>query len=253
MNTETFPPENARLRLKEPIGWWAAGESFRNALTALSDGGFKLFAYLCLQADRRTGRFQATQRELAAALGKSRRILGTYVAELQAKAICNVRAGKNQFAPTIFEISDAYWPYHRSAEASPPAEEKTYVTSVREWFLGLGCAKEQFGAADVETARTLQHRGIALAVVQDALLVGACRKWTSWLNGAAPEPIGSLRYFEPLIAELLEQPFPPGYSSYLRRKNEQFAQTWKESVRSSAHSDSRVKRTRTERPDPGMP
>ena len=57
--------------LKEASGWFAAGDSFRRAVTALSDGAFKLFAYICLEADRRTGRLLMTQTELAQALGKS--------------------------------------------------------------------------------------------------------------------------------------------------------------------------------------
>jgi hypothetical protein len=52
--------------LKEASGWFAAGDSFRRALTGLSDGAFKLFAYICLEADRRTGRLLMTQTELGA-------------------------------------------------------------------------------------------------------------------------------------------------------------------------------------------
>ena len=37
--------ESGRLRLKEPSGWCAAGNRFQRALTRLSDGAFKLFAY----------------------------------------------------------------------------------------------------------------------------------------------------------------------------------------------------------------
>ncbi len=69
--------------LKEAFGWFAAGSSFRRALATLSDGAFKLFSYLCLEADRRTGRYEAVQAELAKAIGKSRRIVGKYVEELE--------------------------------------------------------------------------------------------------------------------------------------------------------------------------
>jgi len=44
--------ENERLSLKESSGWFAAGASFRRALTVLSDGAFRLFALICLEADR---------------------------------------------------------------------------------------------------------------------------------------------------------------------------------------------------------
>jgi len=56
----------------------------------------------------------ATHKELAAALGKSKRIVGTYVAELEAKEVCKVLSGKNQFMATVYEISDLPKPrYHR--------------------------------------------------------------------------------------------------------------------------------------------
>src|SRR6266487_4682459 len=74
----------------QPAGWFAAGDGFRKALMLLSDGAFRLFSFLCLEADRHTGQHQATQKELAGALGKSKRIIGNYVAELQAKGICDV-------------------------------------------------------------------------------------------------------------------------------------------------------------------
>ena len=87
MTDPSCSQKNKGLTVKEPAGWFAAGDSFRKALMLLSDGAFRLFSFLCLEADRHTGRHQATQKELAGALGKSKRILGNYVAELQAKGI----------------------------------------------------------------------------------------------------------------------------------------------------------------------
>lgn len=232
MTDPSFTPKTERLVLKESAGWFAAGDSFRRALNVLSDGAFKVFAFLCLEADRRSGRHEATQKELAAALGKSKRIIGAYVAELQAKGICNIQPGENQFARTVFEISDRYWPYHRGGESPEHPEQEAYVASVREGFLSLGCGIGKFGAAEVHAARNMQARGIPLAVIQDAMLLGACRKYTSWLNGEALEPIRSLHYFEPLIAEIQTNPVPPGYSAYLRKKVGQLAKSWSESVKS---------------------
>jgi hypothetical protein len=60
---------NERLSLKQTTGWFPAGDAFRKALAILSDGAFKLFAYLCLEARHR--RFQTTHKELAFAMGKS--------------------------------------------------------------------------------------------------------------------------------------------------------------------------------------
>ena len=154
------------------------------------------------------------------------------VAELEAKEICKVRPGKNQFTATVYEISDRYWPYHRTPSRLESPKIKAYAESVRECFEGLGCASGKFGAAEIETARHMQERGVALALIQDAMLLGACRKYESWLNGAVSEPIRSLHYFEPLVTELQEKVLPPGYSTYLRSKVRQLAKSWDESANS---------------------
>ncbi len=233
MTDQTCTSTNERLRLKQATGWFAAGDGFRNALSLLSDGAFRLFAYLCLEADRRSGRIRSTHQQLAAALRKSKRAVGTYVAELEARGVCHVKAGKNQFAGTIIEISDSYWPYHRAVADSPESpEQKSYVDSVREYFLALGCGSGKFGAAEVAAAKDLHRRGIPLGVIQEAMLMGACRKYSSWFEGRAPEPIRTLAYFESLIAEIQEKPFPQGYSAYLRKKVKQFGELWNESLKS---------------------
>ena len=78
----------SRLRLKQSSGWFVADDSFRQALDRLSDGAFKLFALLCLEAERPSGRVTFRQTELARKLGKSRRSVGTYLKDLQEKGIC---------------------------------------------------------------------------------------------------------------------------------------------------------------------
>lgn len=232
MTDPSFTAKRERLTLKESAGWFAAGDSFRRALSVLSDGAFKLLALLCLEADRRTGRHQATHKELAAALGKSRRIISSYVAELKAKGVCNIEPGENQFARTVLEIADSYWPYHRNGDSPELPEQQAYVASVREHFLSLGCAIGKFGASEARSARDMQQRGIPLAVIENAMLMGSCRKYSAWLNGGAVEPIRSLRYFEPLIAEIQEQPFPAEYTRYLRTKVEQLTKSWNELAKS---------------------
>lgn len=234
MNDQSFPPMNERLSLKQTTGWFPAGDTFRKALASLSDGAFRLFAYLCLQADRRTGRIQTTHKELALTLGKSKRAIGAYVAELEAQGICGMNPGKNQFAHTVFEISDSYWPYCRSDDRPESPEEKTYVEAVRGYFLSLGCGSGKFGVAAVADARDLQRRGIPLTVIEEAMLLGACRKYSSWFEGRASEPIQSLRYFDQLIAEIQQKPLPQGYPAYLREKVKKLAALWCEALKSAA-------------------
>jgi hypothetical protein len=220
----------AKLRIKEPVGWLVAGEGYRCALGLLSDGAFKLFAYLSLQADRRTGCMTATHKELAAALGKSKRVVGTYVAELEAKEVCKVLSGKNQFVATVYEIADRYWPYHREPSSQELPEIQAYVESVRECYEKLGCTNGKLNAAGVETARKLHGRSIPFSVVQGAMLLGACRKYESWLDSGPSEPIRSMAYFEPLVAEAQANPLPDGYSGYLRGKLRRLAESWNKST-----------------------
>jgi hypothetical protein len=216
-------PRDKAPTLKESSGWFAAGNSFRRVLPLLSDGAFKMFAYICLEADRRTGRYQAGQTELAAALRKSRRIVGQYIRELERKGVCNVCDGKNQYARTCFEIRDEYWPYNRLTDESP---QTAYVDLIKNSFISLGCTTGKFTARDTQIAEQFQRRHIPLELIQDALLMGACRKLISLLNGNSGEPIASLAYFEGLISEIRERPIPADYREYLRKKVEQLRITW---------------------------
>jgi len=226
-NILTPNPESS-IRVKEPAGWFVAGLGFRRALVALSDGAFKLFAYLSLHADRRTGHLAVSHRELAAALNKSKRVIGTYVAEIEAKKVCGIiRPGKNQFAATVFEISDLYWPYHRLASRPESFEARDYVETVRECFEGLGCTGGKLSATGIETARRLHQRAIPLKLVLDAMLLGACRKVDSWLICGPSDPIHSMSYFEPLIAEIQATPLPAGYSEHLRSQLQRLLTKWR--------------------------
>ncbi len=224
------PALNARqpLVLKEPSDWFAAGASSREALRILSDGAFKLFFHLCLEADRRTGCLEATQTELAKVIRKSRRIVGKYVEELEHNEVCTIRSGRNQYAQTCFQIRDKYWPYRRTQEAGDTDDPvpDAYVSSIKSCFLALGCTVGKFSARDTHLAQDLQQRGIPLETVQDALHMGAVRKYVSWLNGGSPQPIGSFAYFSALISEMEEQVLPAGYREYLREKVVKLAREW---------------------------
>ena len=59
-----------RLILKQPTGWFAAGREVAQALEMLSDGAFKLYMHLCLEADRHTGRVGIKPAELMRILRK---------------------------------------------------------------------------------------------------------------------------------------------------------------------------------------
>lgn len=260
---------NQRLRLKQGTGWVAAGDGFAQALAVLSDGAFRLFAWLCLQAHRPSGIVETTHRELASTLGKSRRAMSAYIAELESKGVCLVQPGTNQYARTRFEITSDYWPYQREVSLSDPplhlglpagnlsAREKqaayhnktpaaesqirvpnSYVATVREMFLGLQSVKASFGPSDRRTAENLAQRGVPLGIVEDALLLGAARKYASWLNSGDRSLIGSLEYFRPVIDELERQPLPAEYRRYLRAKTKQFERRFQSEPASQSTPDS---------------
>lgn len=233
MTDSTLSPRNERPSLKQSTGWFAAGDGFHQALTLLSDGAFNLFAYICVKADRQTACFQATQKDLAIVLGKSRRILGRYVSELSEKKVCRVHMGTNQFTRTTFEICDAYWPYQKPSRTSVSTEAGGYVPSICKYFVSLGCGTGRFGSSDVRAAEKFRERGIPLAVVEDAMLVGACRKFVSWLNGKLDEPIGSLYYFAPLVEEIRQKPISDSYRSYLRSQLIQLSRRWLNRVKAA--------------------
>ena len=205
-----------------------------------SDGAFKLFAWLCVKADKTDGSIQITHRQLSLALGKSKRAVGTYVAELQRKGVCRVEVARNQYAQTSLEICDEYWPYQKSnasieaptlnmaTSATADPNSLDYVATVRQWFLSLECGKKSFSAADEHFARELNERGVAIRTVENALLLGACRKYVSWLNretSSAVSPISSLAYFQDVIAEAeeLQDSFTEDYRRYLRGKLKKYA------------------------------
>lgn len=224
----------ARLRLKQSTGWFAADASFETALLVLSDGAFRLFAWICLKADPHTGRFHSTHRELSIALFRSRRAIAKYIAELEERKICRVRSATNQHDRTWFEVSEIYWPYERiSTDQDRYADKdlKLYVGKIRDLYLSLGCGNGNFSAADERSAAELFKQGIAVSVVEDAILLGCARKYVSSVNdgeragnGTCWTPIGSLAYFESLIEEVNHAPFSPDYRLYVRARAKAYLQ-----------------------------
>lgn len=225
----------ARIRLKQSTGWFAAGASFETALVQLSDGAFRLFAWICLKADRHTGRFESTHRELALALSRSKRAIGAYVLELEEKEVCRVRSASNQHARTLFEVADIYWPYERSSpeQLQPdPQGLVSFVSRIRDLYLTLVRANGSFNAADQRSATELFKRGIPVSVVKDAMLLGCARKYVSSVNNAGSEatgtagwePIASLAYFVPLIEEVSLVPFSSDYRRYVAAKAKAYLQ-----------------------------
>lgn len=207
-----------RLVLKQSTGWFAAGWTFAEAMTVLSDAAFKLFAWLCLNADRHTGRMHITVAEIAGCLRKSEGDIQAAREELVERGVCRLE-------DTEVEIADRFWPYEKRA-CRAGAEE--YVAQVRRLLSEPACVRCRFTAADEKMARALYERGVTLVQVGHAIWLGSARKYTTLLSSqAATMPIGSLSYFAAVIDEVVEQSnTSDAYWSHVRRKAAALEQEW---------------------------
>ena len=73
----------SRLVLKQKTGWFAAGRELQDAMRLLSDSAFKLYVWLCLNADRRLGTIRVESDKLAPVLGVEIRWIDAGLAELR--------------------------------------------------------------------------------------------------------------------------------------------------------------------------
>lgn len=210
-----------RFHLKHPAGWFAAGSEVQQALTLLSDAGFKLFVWLCLHAERSTGSLSCSPAQLAGALGRSE-------AELQASVQELVDVGVAQWvAEGVLEIQDRFWPYER-ARRSETAAEVVYVAEVRRLFLRPACVRSMFSAADARLAAQWGRDGISLVCVERAILLGSLRKLEALLNRAGGTPITSLHYFVTLLEEVQQSPVGADYWRYLASKLPPLEHQWRQ-------------------------
>jgi hypothetical protein len=214
---------NPKLKLKKATGWFPAGDGFLKAMTVLQDGPFKLFVFLCLNADRQTACCQSSYQRLAAGIGKSKHTVEAYVAELKAKGLCTVVTSRIPYVGSTIRIADEYWPFVTAGDDPGPDSSESYVDSVRRLFRALSCTTGRFGPSEERLAGDFERKGITLQVLEDAMMVGACRKYVSWLNNGPSAPIASLHYFETIIEEIQERPFPLGYREFMRLQVQKLA------------------------------
>jgi len=212
------------MKLKDSSGWFAADRRMLRALYILSDGAFKVFVYISLNADRSTGILRVAQRELARAVQKSRGSIATYLDELSERGICVVTPAANQHQPGEIQISDAFWPYHKETPES--IEESGFVGEVRTRLLKYPIVRSSFGAADEKLARELFRNGVSLKQLERVLLLGLSRKYVSSLSSIGTSPIYSLSYFLPLLDEVAQTETPDRYWEYLRRRLEDLNAEW---------------------------
>ena len=224
----------AACQLKQPRGWFAAGEGFRRALGLLSDGAFKLFAWICLHAERPSGELAFERAALARSLGKSRSALGRHLAELAARRVCEIEPAPNQHRASRLRVLPAFWPYRpapsRSAAAAsavPDGSCAAYVEGVRLLLARPACVQAPFTAADERLAEDWHRAGIPLETVRQALLLGCLRKSFALIDRPDAQPIGSLRYFEGPLEEVRSGSFPTAYWQHVESHLERCEQHWR--------------------------
>ena len=223
------------LTLKHHTGWFAAGREMQQALALLSDGAFKLYVYVCLHAERSSGRLKFRHSELAQSLGKSSRSITSYLNELHRQRVCQVQAAANQHQTGSIEIADRFWPYHKQLSEAPLSsldslngfgDQTRYIERVRQLFLSRACVQGTFRAADEKLAVELYQRHVPLERIERAYLLGCARKYIALLNHPGAALISSLHYFAELLRELEELKISPDYWSYLSHKVDRLEQSW---------------------------
>ncbi|HTY62361.1 MAG TPA: hypothetical protein VMG30_08900 [Acidobacteriota bacterium] len=103
---------------------------------------------------------------------------------------------------------------------NPLANVDEYAATALKLYLQLPETPLKASTNDKRTAETLCARGISLATVESALLLGTVRRLSRSPEMPPLSPIHSLAYFLPVIEEILYNPVSDDYLVYLRRKVE---------------------------------
>jgi len=217
----------ARLILKQPTGWFAAGQEVAQALALLSDGAFNLYMHLCLEADRHTGRVRIEAAALARILRQDTASIEASWDELQHQSVCERQEDQ-------VEICDRFWPYQKQVMLAAGSPEVEFLRQARAAFLKPACVRSTFTAADEELARKLGRNGVSLEQLQRAIWLGCARKYVAMLNGQMRLPITSLAYFESLIEEVSQPQIPIHYWDHVRRRMEEMEKRWLQMAHSVA-------------------
>lgn len=189
------------------------------AMTLLSDGAFKLYLHLCLQADRHTARVVFNAAEWTRVLGKDPAWAEACLGELYRNRVCERSGGS-------VEICDRFWPYQKQSSRAAAAPEVEFVRQIRTAFLKPACVRSTFTAADEKLALNLFRREVSLEQVCWAIWLGCARKYVAMLNGQTRQPIASLAYFAALIEEVRQPQIPASYWDHVRRRLEELERRW---------------------------
>jgi hypothetical protein len=93
-----------------------------------------------------------------------------------------------------------------------------YADAALKLYLRLPETPLRPSSNDRRTAETLHARGITLAAIESALLLGSLRRLARPPELPPLSSIRSLAYFLPVIEEILFNPVPDDYLGYLCKK-----------------------------------
>ena len=108
-----------------------------------------------------------------------------------------------------------------------------FVAAVLERYRAAPDTPGRCRPSDRRLAESLFDRGITLEVVIAAIKLATVRRTSRPADLPPLEPIRSLHYFQPVIAEILRHPLDPAYLDYLADKLERLNIT----QTSSTHSE----------------
>ena len=214
---------SATLELKRSSGWFAAGREVQQALVLLSDGAFRLFLWLCLHADRKTGSLRISVAGLAPAVRRTVPEIRNALDELFTHGICYV------LNDDVIEIADSFWPYLRTPSFRANDEVATYVAQLKRCFLMRRCVRSSFTPADEHLAVEIYRARLSIVDAERAILLGSVRKYASWKNHGIGTPITTLHYFRGVFDELRQTQIPSGYWNHIAHTVEQLEREWDES------------------------
>lgn len=217
--------------------WFAAGPEIQRALLSLSDGAFRLYVYLCLNASRRTGRISMSYADLAQTLERSRRSISSHFDELRHQGICIIQPAVNQHHCTEIEIADEFWPYTKAYTGNRSSKGEENLAQIRSFLSARSCVQCAFSTADQTFAAGLLDSDVTLDQIERAIALGCCRRYISLLNGTASDPIFSLLYFRDVIEEVRDPGLPAGYWSYIMPELEHLERKWQAKQFSVANAE----------------
>jgi hypothetical protein len=102
-------------------------------------------------------------------------------------------------------------------------DAESYVRNILSLYQKLPETPTRPSSRDCLCAYQLQQRGVPLALIESAFLLGSLRRLLRPPDAPALPPIRSLAYFQSVIEELLHTPIPDSYIQYLRHKMQPFA------------------------------